>query len=109
MVKKAITAKLVAKPGKEAEVEAFLRGGLEIVNDEPLTVTWYAIKFDNSTYGIFDTFESDEGREAHLNGKVAAALMAKADDLFAEPPKIEKWDLLAAKVPEASRAGFTAG
>lgn len=98
---------MVAKPGKEAEVEAFLKSGLDLVNEEPLTVTWYAIKFDNSTYGIFDTFDSDEGRDAHLNGKVAEALMAKADELFAEPPKIEKWDLIAAKVPGSARADST--
>src|SRR5690242_19608545 len=106
MLKKSIAAKLVAKPGKEAEVEAFLRSGLELVNDEPLTVTWYAIKFSENTFGIFDTFESDEGRNAHLNGKVAAALMAKADELLAEPPHIEKVDLIAAKVP--GRADSTA-
>ena len=104
MVKKSIAAKLVAKPGKEAEVEAFLRSGLELANQEPLTVTWYAIKFNENTFGIFDTFESDEGRDAHLNGKIAAALMAKADELLAEPPKIEKVDIIAAKIPGSTRA-----
>lgn len=97
MVKKSIAAKLVAKPGKEAEVEAFLSSALELANNEPLTVTWYAIKFSENTFGIFDTFESDEGRDAHLNGPIAAALMARADELLAEPPKIEKVDILAAK------------
>src|SRR6478672_13351398 len=99
MVKKSIAAKLVAKPGKEAEVEAFLKSGLELAEQEPLTVTWYAIKFNENTFGIFDTFESDEGRDAHLNGQIAAALMAKADELLAEPPVIEKVDVLAAKTP----------
>lgn len=90
--------KLVAKPGKEAEVEAFLNGGLALVNEEPLTVTWYAVKFTENTFGIFDTFDADEGRDAHLNGKVAEALMANAAELLAEPPKIEKIDIIAAKL-----------
>ncbi|MEP7149761.1 MAG: antibiotic biosynthesis monooxygenase [Acidobacteriota bacterium] len=97
MVTRALAVKLVAKPGKEADVEAFLNSGLGLVNEEPLTVTWYALKFNDSTFGIFDTFDSDEGRDAHLNGKVAEALMAKADELFAEPPQIDKVDILAAK------------
>lgn len=97
MVKKGIFVKLIAKPGKEAEVEQFLNGGLDLVNDEPLTVTWYAVKFDEQTFGIFDTFDADEGRDAHLNGKVAAALMANAADLLLESPTIEKIDVLAAK------------
>ena len=104
MVKKALAVKLVAMPGKEAEVEAFLNGGLPLVNDEPLTVTWYAIKFNENTFGIFDTFEGDEGRDAHLNGRVAEALMAKAGELLAEPPSIEKVDVLAAKMA-SSKAG----
>ncbi|HEY2867482.1 MAG TPA: antibiotic biosynthesis monooxygenase [Pyrinomonadaceae bacterium] len=97
----------MAKPGKEAEVEAFLKSALELANKEPLTVTWYAIKFSANTFGIFDTFESDEGRDAHLNGPIAAALMAKADELLAEPPHIEKVDLIAAKVPTSTQAGST--
>ena len=97
MVKKGLAVVLKAKAGKEADVEAFLNSGLALVNDEPLTVTWYAIKFDASTFGIFDTFEGDEGRDTHLNGKVAAALMASAADLLAEPPDIKKVDILAVK------------
>jgi quinol monooxygenase YgiN len=97
MVKKALAVKLIAKPGKEAEVEAFLNSGLALVGEEPLTVTWYAIKFSENTFGIFDTFDGDEGRDAHLNGKVAAALMANAEALLAEPPSIEKVDVIAAK------------
>lgn len=97
MVKKGLFVRLEAKAGKEADVEAFLNGGLGLVNDEPLTKTWYAVKFDDSTFGIFDTFDGDEGRDAHLNGKVAEALMANADALLASPPKIEKIDVLAAK------------
>ena len=94
MVKKGLFVRLEAKSGKEAEVEAFLNGGLGLVNDEPLTRTWYAVKFDASTFGIFDTFDGDEGRDAHLNGKVAEALMANADALLAAPPNIEKIDVL---------------
>ena len=97
MVKKALFVKLKAKSGKEAEVEAFLNSGLGLVEEEPLTVDWYALKFDDSTFGIFDTFDGEEGRDAHLNGKVAEALMANADALLASPPKIEKIDVLAAK------------
>lgn len=97
MITKGLAVKLEAKPGKEADVEAFLNSGLGLVNDEPLTVTWYAIKFSENTFGIFDTFAGDEGRDAHLNGKVAEALMANAAELLAEPPKIEKIDILAAK------------
>lgn len=97
MISKGLAVKLVAKPGQETAVEAFLNGGLALVNEEPLTVTWYAVKFSENTFGIFDTFATDAGRDAHLNGKVAAALMAKADELFAEPPQIDKIDILAAK------------
>ena len=97
MVKVGLFVQLEAKAGKEAEVEAFLNGGLDLVNDEPKTTVWYALKFGDSTFGIFDAFEGESGREAHLNGKVAAALMAKADELFSAPPKIEKVDVLAAK------------
>ena len=105
MVKKALAVKLVAKPGKEAEVEAFLKSGLALVNEEPSTVTWYAIRFNENTFGIFDSFESDEGRDAHLAGRVAEALMAKAGELLAEPPSIDKVDILAAKL--GGKAGST--
>src|SRR5215210_5419626 len=108
MVKRALAVKLVAKPGKEADVEAFLNSGLGLVNDEPLTVTWYAIKFNDSTFGIFDTFDGEEGRDAHLNGKVAEALMAKAGELLAEPPQIDKVDILAAKTAGQSGAKTSA-
>ncbi|CAN5215718.1 antibiotic biosynthesis monooxygenase [soil metagenome] len=97
MVKKAIFVRLKAKAGQEATLEAFLNSGLGLVEDEPLTVNWYALKFDDSTFGIFDTFEGEAGREAHLNGKVAEALMANAAELLAESPKIEMVDLLAVK------------
>jgi quinol monooxygenase YgiN len=95
----ALWVRLDAKPGKEAEVEQFLRGGLDIVQQEPATVTWYALRLGPSTFGIFDTFPDDAGRQAHLNGRVAAALMAKAGELLSQPPKIEQVDVLAAKLP----------
>jgi quinol monooxygenase YgiN len=99
MVKTALCVKLQAKPGKEADVEAFLRGGLAIVEDEPATTAWFAIRFGPQTFGIFDAFPDEAGRQAHLTGRVAAALMAKAGELLSEPPSIEKVDVLAAKLP----------
>jgi quinol monooxygenase YgiN len=99
MVKLALLVRLEAKPGKEAEVEKFLNGGLPLVEEEPATITWYAIKLGPSTYGIFDTFQDENGRQAHLSGKVAAALMAKASELFSQPPQIEQVEILAAKLP----------
>ena len=97
MVTKAILARLEAKPGKEGEVASFLEGALPLVEDEPGTITWYAVRLGPSEFGIFDTFDSDDGRQAHLNGKVAEALMANADELFASPPDIKPIDVLAAK------------
>jgi len=97
MVKVALFVRLEAKPGKEGEVETFLKNGLAIVQQEPATVHWFAIRMGPSTFGIFDTFADDSGRQAHLNGRVAAELMTKASDLLSQPPRIEKIDLLAAK------------
>ena len=99
MVTTALYVRLEAKPGKEAEVEAFLRSGLSIVENEPATIAWFAIKMGESTFGIFDAFPDEAGRDAHLSGQVAAALMAKAPELLAEPPSIAKVDVLAAKLP----------
>lgn len=98
MVNVALVVKLQAKPGKEADVASFLEGGLPIVNDEPETLVWFALKLGPSTFGIFDAFGAESGRTAHLNGRVAAALMAKAPELLAEPPSIEKVDVLASKL-----------
>ena len=100
MVKVALFVRLEAKPGKEKEVENFLRGGLPLVMEEPATIAWFGIRLGPTTFGIFDAFPNDEGRQAHLSGKVAAALMAKAADLFSKPPSIEKVDVLAAKLPD---------
>ncbi len=99
MVSVALLVRLEAKPGKEAEVESFLRSGLAIVQAEPATTAWFAIRLGPSTFGIFDAFPNEAGRQAHLSGRVAAALMAKASDLLSKPPAIEKVDVLAAKLP----------
>lgn len=100
MVTAALLVRLEAKPGKEAEVEEFLRGGLAIVQQEPATTAWFAIRLGPSSYGIFDAFPDDAGRQAHLAGRVAAALMKKAPDLLAQAPSIEQIDVLAAKLPQ---------
>jgi quinol monooxygenase YgiN len=99
MVKVALFVQLEAKPGKEKEVEDFLRGGLPIVEDEPATIAWFGIRLGPSTFGIFDAFPDEAGRQAHLSGRVAAALMEKAPELLAESPTIQKLDVLAAKLP----------
>lgn len=99
MVTTALYVRLEAKSGKETEVENFLRGGLAIVQQEPATTAWFALRMGPSTFGIFDAFPDDAGRQAHLSGRVAAALMAKAPELLAKPPAIEKVDVLAAKLP----------
>jgi quinol monooxygenase YgiN len=101
MVTVALFVRLEAKPGKAAEVESFLKSGLPIVQEEPATTAWFGIRLGPSTFGIFDAFPDEQGRQAHLSGKVAAALMAKAPELLAKPPVIEKVDVLAAKLPEA--------
>ena len=95
----ALFVRLEAKLGKEAEVEKFLRGGLSLVEQEPDTTAWFGIRLGPTTFGIFDAFPSEAGRQAHLTGQVAAALMAKASELFSQPPSIEKVDVLAAKLP----------
>lgn len=96
-VKLALLARMEAKAGKEAEVESFLRSALAIVEDETETLEWFAIKMGPSTFGIFDVFKDEAGRQAHLNGRVAAALMANAATLLAKAPVIEKCEVLAVK------------
>jgi quinol monooxygenase YgiN len=99
MVNVALFVRLEAKPGKEADVEKFLRAGLPIVQEEPATTVWFALRLGPSTFAIYDAFPDESGRQAHLSGRVAAALMEKASDLLAQPPTIEKADILAAKLP----------
>jgi quinol monooxygenase YgiN len=101
MDKFALLATLEAKPGKEKEVEEFLKSAQPLAAAEPATTTWYALKLGPAKFGIFDTFKDEAGRDAHLNGEIAKALMAKAGELLAKPPQIEKVELLASKAPEA--------
>jgi quinol monooxygenase YgiN len=92
--------RLEAKPGQENAVAAFLQSALPLVEREPATMTWYAIRLGPTTFGIYDTFPDEEGREAHLAGQVAHALMQKAPELLASPPVIQKIEVLAAKLPD---------
>ena len=97
MVKVGLLVRLVAKAGKEEEVGAFLASALPLAQAEDKTIVWYAIRISKNEFGIFDAFEADDGRQAHLKGPIAAALMAKASELLSEPPKIESVDVLASK------------
>lgn len=99
MVRVALAVRLEAKPGKAAEVAAFLASALPLANQEASTPVWFALKFGPSSFGIFDAFADDAGRQAHLGGQIAAALMAKAPELLAETPVIEQVDVLAVKLP----------
>ena len=102
MVKLALRATLVAKPDKGAAVEAFLKSALPLAMREAGTTLWFALKITPSTFGIFDAFADEAGRDAHLAGPIAAALMAQASELLAHAPVIEKIDVLAVKLPAAS-------
>jgi quinol monooxygenase YgiN len=97
MVKFALLVRLEAKPGKEQEVAAFIKSALPLAQQEAATVSWYALHIGPSTFGIFDTFETEDGRKAHLAGQIAQALMAKASELLAKDPVIEPVEILAAK------------
>lgn len=98
MVTVGLLALLKAKAGKEEEVAAFLTGALPLAEEESDTTAWFAIRLDESTFGIFDVFPTDAGRQAHLSGPIAAALMEKADELLSDPPDIKQIDVLAAKL-----------
>ena len=98
MVTVGLLATLNAKPGKEDDLASFLESALPLAQAEDDTIAWFAIKIDNSTYGIFDVFPGPDGRQAHLDGPIAAALMANADDLLSSPPDIKPIDVLAAKL-----------
>lgn len=99
MVTVALLVRFDAKPGKEADVESFLNSGLPLVQAEPGTTAWFGVRFGPTSFGIFDAFPDAAGRDAHLSGRVAAALTEKASELFATSPRIEKLDVLAAKLP----------
>ena len=98
MATKALLVRLEAKPGKESAVAEFLVSALPLVEQEPDTKPWFAVRFSASTFGIFDAFPTDEARDAHLSGQVASTLMEKAPELLADEPRIERLDVLAAKV-----------
>lgn len=91
-----LLATLKAKKGKEMEVSNFIKEAVNLARKEEKTITWYSFKIDESTFGIFDTFENESGREAHLNGDIASALMEKASELLSEPPTIKKIEILSA-------------
>lgn len=99
MTRSALFVRLEARPGQENALKEFLESGLPLALAEPETPVWFALRFGPSTFGIFDAFDDEIGRQAHLNGRIAAALMARADELLATPPVIEKVDVLAAKLP----------
>jgi quinol monooxygenase YgiN len=99
MTSVSLYVELKAKSGKEEEVATFLAGAQSLVAAEPGTVAWFAVRFDRSTFAIFDAFNDEAGREAHLSGRVAAALMAHADELLAAAPQIRRSDVLADKLP----------
>jgi quinol monooxygenase YgiN len=97
MVTVGLFVRLEARPGKENDVEAFLKSAGPLVSEEPGTLSWYAIRLGPRTFGIFDTFADDAARKAHLGGRIAAALMARAGELLSQPPAIEPVDVLAAE------------
>jgi len=103
MVSLGLFVRLEAKPGKEREVAAFLSQALQMANQEATTRLWFSLRLGPSTFGVFDAFSDEHGRQTHLNGPIAKALMASAPNLFAVPPSIEKTEILGAKLPQAAR------
>jgi quinol monooxygenase YgiN len=101
MIKYALFARLEAKPGKEAEVAGFLEQGLALARQEATTPIWFALRLSPTTFGVFDAFHDEAGRQAHLNGPIAKALMELAPELFASPPSIEPIEVLGLKNTEA--------
>ena len=99
MVTKGLIVRLEAKAGKEAELAAFLESALPLVQEEPATIAWFAFRIDTSTFAIVDVFPDETGRQTHLEGAVAAALLSRADELLAVPPEIVAVDVLAGKLP----------
>ena len=99
MITTGLIVRLVSKPGREDDVEAFLRDALPLVDDEPQTVAWLAVRTGASAFAIVDVFPDEAGRRAHLDGPVAAALLARAGELLAAAPEIERVDVIAAKLP----------
>src|ERR1700741_1599903 len=99
MITVGIFVRLEAKSGKEEEVAAFLMQGLQLANQETTTPLWFALRLGPSTFAVFDAFENEAGRQNHLNGPIAKALMAQAPDLLAPPPVIERGEVIGPKLP----------
>jgi quinol monooxygenase YgiN len=97
MSKLAFLARFEAKPGKEADVAKFFEAAREMAQKEPTTINWYAFRLSHSTFGVFDTFNDEEGRQKHINGPIGQALVAKTPELFSSPPSIEPVDVLGSK------------
>ena len=100
MLKPSLFARLEAKPGKEDDVAAFLKQGLEMANRETTTPVWFALKLGPSSFAVFDAFRDETGRESHLNGPIAKALMSQAASLLTVPPVIERADVIGAKIQQ---------
>jgi quinol monooxygenase YgiN len=103
MVTVGLLVRLMAKPGKEAELTELLQQALSLVENEPATTAWFAVRFTQASFGIFDVFPDDAGRRAHLVGRVASALQSRAADLLSESPVIEEIDVVASKLPQLMR------
>ena len=106
MVNVGLLVQLEAKPGKEADVDNFLREGLFLVEEEPNTTAWFAIRMGPTTFGVFDVFLNESGRQEHLSGKLATALAEKTNELFTTMPTVEKIDILAAKLPQFKKSDY---
>ena len=104
MISLGLFVRLEAKPGKENEVAAFLAQGLQMANQEPTTKLWFSLRLGTSTFAVFDAFVDEAGRQTHLNGPIAKALMEIAPKLLASPPSIEKTEILGAKLPQQAAA-----
>jgi quinol monooxygenase YgiN len=100
MLSLGLFVRIEAKPGKEKDVAAFLKQGLDLANQETTTPLWFAIRLGPSTFGVFDAFHDESGRQAHLNGPIAKALLANAQNLLAVSPSIEKVEVLGAKIQQ---------
>jgi quinol monooxygenase YgiN len=98
MVRLALLARFTAKPGKEADVAAFLESALPLANAEATTTVWFGVRISEREFGVFDAFADEAGRQAHLTGPIAQALFAKAPELFSEPPRVDKLEVIAAKL-----------
>jgi len=103
MLSLGLFVRIEAKPGKEKEVTAFLKQALEMANQEKTTPLWFALRLGPSTFAVSDAFYDESGRQAHLNGPIAKALMASASELLAAPPSIEKTEILGAKISQELR------